>query len=145
MDYTEIFEAESTWLNPLTGTITGYFGDRENPILGTYEFHNGLDIGASENTEIIAVKDGVITEVGVSRTYGNYLYYTTYDNYEIMYAHLNKSLVETGDEVTANDVIALVGTTGLSTGFHLHYTIMKDGEYIDPLTVVDLPLAGYLE
>lgn len=94
---------------------------------------------------MIAVKDAIIKEVGFSRTYGNYISYTTVDGYDIMYAHLNSSLVEIDDSVEAGDVLGLVGMTGLSTGFHLHYIIQKDGEYIDPLTVVDLPLAQYLK
>lgn len=62
-----------------------------------------------------------------------------------MYAHLNKILVEIGDIVKAGDLLGLVGMTGLSTGYHLHYIIKKDGDYIDPFTVVDLPIASYLK
>ena len=62
-----------------------------------------------------------------------------------MFAHLNKVLVKENDKIKANDKIGLVGKTGLATGFHLHYSILKDGEYINPIHFVDLPIADYLE
>ncbi len=62
-----------------------------------------------------------------------------------MYAHLNKALVKKDDKIEVNQKIGLVGSTGLSTGFHLHYTILKNGEYIDPINFVALPKANYLE
>lgn len=61
-----------------------------------------------------------------------------------MYAHLNKALVKENDKIKANDKVALVGNTGLSTGFHLHYTVLKDGEYKNPIDFVNLPIADYL-
>ncbi|MBS5793292.1 MAG: M23 family metallopeptidase [Lachnospirales bacterium] len=104
-----------------------------------------MDIGADENSPIYAVKPGIVTEVGNSKTYGTYIKYKTYDNYEIMYAHLNKSLVKKDDKIESNQKVGLVGNTGLSTGFHLHYTILKDGKYLDPINFVALPKASYLE
>ncbi len=124
--------------------ITGYFGNRKNPILKKEEFHNGLDIGANENTPVYAVKDGTVQDVGESDTYGLYIKYKTYDNYEIMYAHLNKILVEKDDKIYVNQKVGLVGNTGLSTGAHLHYTVLKDGKYLDPINFVGLPIADYL-
>ncbi len=62
-----------------------------------------------------------------------------------MYAHLNKVLVKKDDKIEANQQVGLVGSTGLSTGFHLHYTVIKDGEYVDPINLVALPKASYLE
>lgn len=62
-----------------------------------------------------------------------------------MYAHLNKALVKKDDKIKINQKIGLVGNTGLSTGFHLHYTILKNGEYVDPINFVALPKASYLE
>nr|WP_317357021.1 M23 family metallopeptidase [uncultured Tyzzerella sp.] len=137
--------AENNWINPVDGIITGYFGERENPILKKQEFHNGLDIGADENSPVYAVKSGIVTDVGSSNTYGIYIKYKTYDNYEIMYAHLNEALVEKDDKININEKIGLVGNTGLSTGFHLHYTILKNGEYVDPINFVALPKASYLK
>lgn len=64
--------------------------------------------------------------------------YKTNDGYEITYAHLNKVLVNIDDKIKANEKIALVGNTGLSTGFHLHYIIQKDGQYLDPINFVSL-------
>ena len=72
--------AGEIWINPLEdGIITGYFGKRKNPILDKEEFHNGLDIGAKEDSEVFCVKSGVVEKVGVSKTYGNYLEYKTND------------------------------------------------------------------
>lgn len=62
-----------------------------------------------------------------------------------MYAHLNKALVKKDDKLQANQQVGLVGSTGLSTGSHLHYTVIKNGEYIDPINFVGLPKASYLE
>ena len=62
-----------------------------------------------------------------------------------MYAHLNKALVKEGDKIKANDKVGLVGSTGLSTGYHLHYTIKKGDEYIDPINVVAFDKASYLK
>nr|WP_284345844.1 M23 family metallopeptidase [[Clostridium] colinum] len=109
------------------------------------EFHNGLDIGAEENSPVYAVKSGVVIDVGNSETYGIYIKYKTYDGYEIMYAHLNEALVKKYDKIEHSQKVGLIGNTGLSTGAHLHYTIVKDGEYLNPIDFVALPKASYLE
>lgn len=100
------------------------------------ELHNGIDIGAADGSSVFSVKDGTVTDVFFSDTYGNCIKYVTYDGYLIMYAHLKKALVKKGDKVKMGDKIALIGSTGLSTGPHLHYSIEKDGELIDPINFV---------
>ena len=81
----------------------------------------------------MAVKSGKIDEIKNSDTYGLTMTYTTYDGYKIFYAHLSKTLKNVSDYVTQGEVIALSGNTGLSTGAHLHYSITKDGEAVDPM------------
>lgn len=130
----------NVWLNPLKdGIITSTCGKRINPILNKEELHNGIDIAAPEGTEAFAVKNGVVTNVYTSNTYGNCIKYKTEDGYEIMYAHLQKALVKKGDKIKAGEKIALVGNTGLSTGSHLHYTIEKEGQLINPIDFVSFP------
>ena len=127
-----------SWQNPLTGIITSSCGKRQNPILKREEFHDGLDIAAAEGTEVVAVKSGVVTAVRKSDTLGIVLEYETKDGFFIRYAHLEEILVEEGDEIRQGQVVAKVGTTGLSTGPHLHYTVKKDGMILDPMPFVEL-------
>lgn len=121
------------WLPPVEGVLTSAFGARENPILHKAEFHDGLDIAVAEGTAVAAVKSGVVTEVRHSATYGKMLRYETADGYEVMYAHLSQVLVKEGEKVRQGQRIARSGNTGLSTGPHLHYSVWKDGAFIDPL------------
>lgn len=107
-------------------------------MLGSDEFHTGLDIGVPVGTEVIAVRDGAIKSIGHSDTYGNYLKYITKDGYEVFYAHLDRCLLGEGDKFKQGDIIALSGNTGLSTGAHLHYGISIKGELTDPMDYVKL-------
>ena len=121
------------WLSPVEGIITSACGERMNPVLGKQEYHNGLDIAVAEGTEVVAVKSGRVTEVRNSATYGKVLKYKTADGYEVMYAHLSAVLVKMGEEIRQGQVVAKSGNTGLSTGPHLHYSVWKEGELIDPM------------
>lgn len=125
---------QEEWLWPVDGVITSQWGERQNPLLHKQEFHDGLDIAVAEGTKVVAVRSGRVTEVRTSATYGRLLKYETEDGYEVMYAHLSEVLVNKGEEVQQGQVIARSGNTGLSTGPHLHYSIQKDGEWLDPLS-----------
>ena len=83
---------------------------------------------------MLAVKSGTVTEVRNSATYGKLVKYQTTDGYEVMYAHLSEVLVQTGEKIRQGQTIARSGNTGLSTGPHLHYSVWKDGELVDPMT-----------
>ncbi len=121
------------WIEPVeNGTVTDVFGERVNPITGSNENHKGIDIGVGEKSEAVAVKSGVVIDEGYSESYGNWIKYRTYDNYDILYAHLSSVKAEINDEIKQGQVIAYTGNTGSSTGPHLHYEIIKDGEYINP-------------
>ncbi len=87
-----------------------------------------------------AVKNGMVTEVGESKSFGNYVKYLTNDGYTIMYAHLNEVTVKKDDKIKQGDIVALSGNTGYSTGPHLHYTIWKNDEIIDPIKFLSLDI-----
>lgn len=127
-----------TWQNPLMGTITSSCGKRKNPILNKEEFHDGLDIAAEVGTDVTAVKSGVVMTVRNSDTLGLVLEYETKDGFLIRYAHLQKIFVKKGEKIKQGQIVAKVGSTGLSTGPHLHYTVKKDGMILDPMPFVDL-------
>lgn len=124
---------QEAWLSPVEGVITSACGERENPILHRKELHNGLDIAVAEGTDVVAVKSGTVTEVRTSATYGRVLQYETKDGYAVMYAHLSEVLVKKGEEIRQGQVVAKSGNTGLSTGPHLHYSLWKGEELLDPL------------
>ena len=125
--------------NPLQGIVTSSCGSRQNPILDKQEFHDGIDIAAALGTDVLAVKDGVVTNVRNSQTFGLVLEYETEDGFFVKYAHLDDVLVKKGDKVKQGQAVAKSGNSGLSTGPHLHYTVKKDGMILDPLPFVDLP------
>ena len=129
---------QEQWIEPVQGIITSSCGTRENPILKKMEYHNGLDIAVAENTDALAVKSGVVTDVRTSQTLGNVVEYETKDGYTIMYAHLNEILVKEGQAVQQGQVIAKTGNTGLSTGPHIHYSIWRGDMLINPMQFVDL-------
>ena len=126
------------WIEPVNGIITSSCGERENPILNKMEYHNGLDIAVAENTQAVAVKSGIVTEVRNSETLGKVLKYETEDGYTVMYAHLNDVLVKKGENVKQGQIVAMTGNTGLSTGPHIHYSIWRGDMLINPMQFVDL-------
>lgn len=122
---------------PVHGTITSYFGNRTNPISGAYTSHTGIDIAADSGTEIKAAYDGVVKSADSDDRAGNYVKLEHSDGSETLYCHCSKLLVSDGDRVKAGDSVGLVGSTGWSTGPHLHFEIHRDGERIDPLSVLE--------
>lgn len=136
---------QEDWINPATGIITSSCGTRINPVLDRQELHNGIDIAVSMGTEVVAVRSGVVSEVRRSPTFGLLVKYKTEDEFEIMYAHLSEVLVKIGDEVTQGQAIAKSGNSGLSTGPHLHYSVWKEGELIDPIQFVSLTFTKEVE
>jgi len=109
------------------------FGMRMHPLLGIYRMHKGVDLCADENTEIYASGDGVVTRRTFHESLGNYLIINHGYGYETVYGHLNKQLVSVGDSVKKGDLIALMGTTGISTVVHLHYEVHKNGKAVNPM------------
>ncbi len=108
------------------------FGPRKNPITGQAQFHTGLDMGSVAGQEIIATADGVVEKAEVFSGYGLCVIIDHGTGYKTLYGHCSKILVSKGDRVSRGDKLALVGSTGLSTGPHLHYEVIYNGEHLNP-------------
>ncbi|MBT3918006.1 MAG: M23 family metallopeptidase [Nitrosomonadales bacterium] len=108
------------------------FGWRRDPFLGIRAFHAGLDFSAAQGEEIKSTGAGMVTMVAKDKSYGNFLKIKHGDGLETRYAHCSKILVKKGDIIKKNQVVALVGNTGRSTGPHLHYEIRLHGRALDP-------------
>ncbi|HPE15853.1 MAG TPA: M23 family metallopeptidase [Oscillospiraceae bacterium] len=117
---------------PLVGEITSSFGWRDHPISGDNEFHYGIDIAADEGTPILAFASGTVDYIGESSIYGLYMQLRHTDGTTSFYAHCSKLLFRKEASVEKGEEIAEVGSTGSSTGTHLHFEIRKDGIYLNP-------------
>ena len=117
---------------PLRGVITSRFGYRDHPIIEDASFHTGLDIAANSGRDIVAFADGKVIEAGKNATYGNYLLIEHQDGIRSFYGHNSKLLVKKGQKVSLGQKIAKVGSTGMSTGPHLHFEVRKGTTRLDP-------------
>ncbi|QKX01654.1 peptidoglycan DD-metalloendopeptidase family protein [Wolbachia endosymbiont of Cruorifilaria tuberocauda] len=129
-----------TFISPLNGdfSISSKFGNRKHPIHGKIVFHKGIDYVAKFGDNIYAVAEGVIAYIGNNGGYGKYIKIKHKNGYSTCYAHISKFSdgIKLGSEVKQGQVIAYVGSTGVVTGPHLHYEVIYNGKYIDPLTIV---------
>lgn len=112
--------------------ITSGFGYRKSPLSGEPGMHTGLDMAAGYGTEIHAAAGGTVADAAYDSSYGNYVKILHSDNIVTIYAHCSSLCVEEGETVRQGDVIALVGSTGASTGNHLHFEMRKDNIRINP-------------
>lgn len=117
--------------------ISSYFGYRLSPITQKYSLHKGIDIPADKNTSIYAVYDGIIEKAEYNSINGNHIVIKHSESLKTTYNHCNQLLVTEGDKVRKGEKIALVGSTGYSTGNHLHFETILNGKYINPLWVLD--------
>ncbi len=118
--------------------ITSGFGGREDPISGQDAVHSGIDLAADSGSEIYAALDGKVETADCTNYYGNYLVLSHGSVYTTLYGHCQKLLVNKGEQVKKGQKIALVGSTGRSTGPHLHFEISVGGRRVDPLKYIDL-------
>jgi murein DD-endopeptidase MepM/ murein hydrolase activator NlpD len=124
---------DGKYIWPVLGNITSWFGNRVHPILRVSAFHTGIDIGAPSGRPVFAVDEGVVLYSGRYGNYGNVVILDHGNNTTTLYAHLSKYLVKNNVKVGKGQVIGLVGSTGLSTGPHLHFEVRKSGKVQDPL------------
>ncbi|HEY0896553.1 MAG TPA: M23 family metallopeptidase [Sphingobacteriaceae bacterium] len=118
---------------PGRAVISSSYGYRNNPFhSGTGEFHSGIDFKGNKGDEVKNTAHGVVLFAGWEKGYGNCVRIRHRDGYQTLYGHLSEILVEAGEKVTANQVIGLIGSTGRSTGNHLHYEVRRYGKPLDP-------------
>jgi hypothetical protein len=115
--------------------ITSYFGERLDPVTGEWRVHTGVDIGAPLDTPVQAATDGVVIYAARDGNYGNVVRIAHGDGVTTVYAHLRTIQVTEGQHVTKGESVGLVGSTGKSTGPHLHFEWIVNGSFVDPLTV----------
>jgi murein DD-endopeptidase MepM/ murein hydrolase activator NlpD len=118
------------------GFISSYFGERQDPFTGEEAIHKGVDFAGSAGDEVIAVAAGVVTWAGLRAGYGKLIEISHGNGFTTRYAHNEKSLVNVGDTVTRGEPIALMGSTGRSTGPHVHFEVLRNGRQVDPLTFI---------
>lgn len=112
--------------------VTSQFGHRSDPFQRKRAFHGGIDFGAPQGTPVYAVADGKVILAGVRADYGKVVVVEHGDGHRTLYAHASELLVRAGQKVGAGDTIAKVGSTGRSTGAHLHFEVHRSGKRIDP-------------
>jgi murein DD-endopeptidase MepM/ murein hydrolase activator NlpD len=123
-----------------TGEITSKFGYRSDPFNNRVAFHAGMDFSGPQGANIYAVASGIVSFAGVKNGYGNVIEITHGDGYMTRYAHAQNLAAKVGDLVSKDEVIAYMGSTGRSTGTHLHYEVLVNGKQIDPMSFVSLAL-----
>jgi len=120
------------WPAPSYKRISDDYGYRIHPILGVQQFHNGIDMAAPGGTPILAAYDGTVVAAAYSSSMGNYIMIDHGDSLYTIYMHASALYVSKGQEVSRGEKIAAVGTTGRSTGNHLHFSVRLNGNYVNP-------------
>jgi len=127
----------SIW--PTIGWLTAGFGQRADPFTGAPDFHPGLDISADKGHPVVATAGGVVESAGWSGNYGNLLVLDHGFGIKTRYGHLSSFAVKAGARVQRGALVGYVGTTGRTTGAHLHYEILANGQLINPLSLLVSP------
>ncbi len=120
------------------GYMTSRFGYRTDPFTGRTAFHGGIDFAGPEGSDVFSVADGVVIFAGQRSGYGNLVEINHGDGLVTRYAHARALAVKAGDIVTKDQLVAYMGSTGRSTGTHLHYEVLRNGKHIDPSSVLTL-------
>jgi len=128
-------EGSAAMRMPVQGHLTSGFGERFHPILGYERFHAGVDLGAAAGTPIVAAADGRVVSAGWAGGYGRAVAILHGGGIETKYGHMSRIAAYAGESVRRGDVIGYVGSSGLSTGPHLHFEVMKNGRPVNPLSV----------
>ena len=115
------------------GLLSSKYGKRIDPFTGKQDYHKGIDIAGKEGSSILAVADGVVTWSGERTGYGNLVEVNHGNGYLTRYGHNKQQLVEAGETVRKGEAIALMGSTGRSTGPHVHIEVVHDGKHVNPV------------
>ena len=130
-----IGKQRSNQFAPVAGRMTSRYGMRRHPILGYRRMHSGVDFAARHGSPIFAVSDGVVSYSGRHGGHGKYVRLEHGGGVGTGYAHMSRIAVSSGTRVRAGQVIGYVGSTGLSTGPHLHFEVYRNGRKVNPLSV----------
>ena len=117
---------------PVRGILTSGFGYRKDPISGLRALHRGIDLATSPGRPVKATANGIVVRAERAGSLGNAVYLSHGYGITTRYGHLSKISVKAGDRVTQGDTLGLVGSTGKTTGYHLHYEVLKDGRSVNP-------------
>ncbi|WP_373088502.1 peptidoglycan DD-metalloendopeptidase family protein [Sneathiella sp.] len=118
------------------GYVTSTFGDRRDPITKRTAYHSGIDIAGPKNSKVLATAPGVVSFAGRNGAYGNMVTIDHGQGFQTRYGHLKKITVKIGDEIDFRTQVGVMGSTGRSTGRHVHYEIIYEGEHQDPLNFI---------
>lgn len=133
------YVAGLTWLVPISYTeFSSPFGYRIHPIYGTYKFHYGVDLSAPTGTPIIASRSGKVTTTSYDSSSGYHVYINHQDGFVTRYLHMTHYIVSPGDYVNAGQVIGYCGSTGASTGPHLHFSVYLNGAAVNPADYINI-------
>ncbi|MGB4590379.1 MAG: M23 family metallopeptidase [Clostridiaceae bacterium] len=128
----EEIKRQETFIKPTSGRVSSPFGYRTHPVTGSYTLHSGMDFAASAGTTVVASRNGKVVSAGYSGTYGNLIVISHGNGIETAYAHLSSINVSVGQSVTQGQMIGKVGSTGRSTGPHLHFEVRINGTAVNP-------------
>lgn len=120
------------------GWVSSRFGYRSDPITGNREFHRGIDLAGRSGLPITSMASGIVTWSGPDQAYGNMIEISHGNGYVTRYAHNSRNLVAAGQRVERGEVIAMMGSTGRSTGAHVHFEVIKNGKHVDPSRYIPL-------
>jgi murein DD-endopeptidase MepM/ murein hydrolase activator NlpD len=120
------------FIYPTTGRITSRFGIRNDPLTGLRRFHNGIDLANAVGTPVVAAMSGRVAMLGYNPNFGKYIILSHPEGFQTLYGHLEEFLVRKGQQVRQGREVARMGNTGYSTGSHLHFSIFRRGEPVDP-------------
>ena len=130
--------SSGSWSRPLSGyRISSPFGYRNSPTAGASTYHKGIDLAASQGTPIYAARSGVVTAATYSNSSGYYVSINHGDGYASVYMHMTRYVVSAGQAVSQGQLIGYVGSTGISTGPHLHFGISYNGSYVNPANYIN--------
>ena len=128
-----------TWLIPCNYTrFSSPFGYRVHPVYGDWRFHYGVDLAASSGTPIVATRSGVVTYATYDWSAGYYVTIDHQDGFSSKYLHMTHYIVSPGQKVSAGQIIGYVGSTGTSTGAHLHFSILYNGSHVNPANYINI-------